>query len=167
MTAVPVPMRLAIVLVVGLTVQLTVFVDVRVAGVAPELLALVAVSAGFVAGSQRGPVVGFLSGLLWDVYLPTPLGVAAVVFASVAYGVAMFSEGLFRDSRAQMAAILGLASTVCVIGYALLGSIVGGSGLLSFGLLGIAVVVGLVNALLSPIAALMVAWALDGEAQFR
>ena len=46
------PVRLGIVFVVALVIQLTVFVDVRIFGVAPELLALVAV---VVAGLPKGP----------------------------------------------------------------------------------------------------------------
>ena len=78
-------MRLGVVFLLALLVQLTVFVDVRIAGVAPELLALVAVTAGFFVGPERGPVIGFAAGLLWDVYLPTPLGVSAITFAVVAF----------------------------------------------------------------------------------
>ena len=66
------PVRLGIVFVVALVIQLTVFVDVRIFGVAPELLALVAVVAAFFVGPERGPVIAFVAGLLWDVYLPTP-----------------------------------------------------------------------------------------------
>ncbi|MEL0000969.1 MAG: rod shape-determining protein MreD, partial [Acidimicrobiaceae bacterium] len=93
------PVRLGIVFVVALVIQLTVFVDVRIFGVAPELLALVAVVAAFFVGPERGPVIAFVAGLLWDVYLPTPLGVSAVIFAVVAYVVATLNEGLFHDTR--------------------------------------------------------------------
>ena len=44
--------------------------------------------AAFFVGPERGPVIAFVAGLLWDVYLPTPLGVSAVIFAVVAYVVA-------------------------------------------------------------------------------
>lgn len=158
-----VALRFAAVVGLGLLAQLTVFVDVRVAGVAPEMLALIAVSAGLVVGPDRGSVAGFVVGLFWDVYLPTPLGVSAVVFAVAAFGVGRLSEELFQESRAQLAAILGAASGLSVIGYALLGSVVGGSGLVSVSLLGVAVVVAVLNGLLAPIVAPMVAWVFRGE----
>ena len=161
------PLRLFTVMMAGLLLQLTVFVDLRVVGVAPELLALFAVAAGLLAGPDRGPYVAFGAGLLWDVYLPTPLGVSAVVFAVTAYGVARFSEELFQESRLQVAAILGLASGLSVIGYALLGSVVGGSGLISFRMLGVAVVVSMVNGLLTPIIVPAVSWALEGKRVFQ
>ena len=161
------PIRLGLVFLVALVIQLTVFVDVRVVGVAPELLLLVAVTAAFFIGPEKGPVIAFAAGLLWDVYLPTPLGVSAITFAGVAFVVATLNEGLFHDTRGQLIGVVAVASAASVIGYALLGSIVGESGLLSLDLLVIAVVVGVFNAALAPIAAPAMAWALAGEVDRR
>lgn len=161
------PIRLAIVFVVALVVQLTVFVDVRILGVAPELLGLVAVVAAFFVGPERGPVIAFVAGLLWDVYLPTPLGVSAITFAAVAFVVATLNEGLFHDTRGQLVGVVALASTASVIGYALLGAIVGEGGLITSDLVVVAVLVGLLNAVLAPIAAPIMAWALAGEVDRR
>ena len=161
------PVRLGIVFVVALVIQLTVFVDVRIFDVAPELLALVAVVAAFFVGPERGPVIAFVAGLLWDVYLPTPLGVSAVVFAVVAYVVATLNEGLFHDTRTQLIGVVAVGSAASVIGYALLGAIVGESGLISADLIVIALVVGASNAVLAPIAAPIMAWALAAEVDRR
>ena len=161
------PVRLGIVFVVALVIQLTVFVDVRIFDVAPELLALVAVVAAFFVGPERGPVIAFVAGLLWDVYLPTPLGVSAVVFAVVAYVVATLNEGLFHDTRTQLIGVVAVGSAASVIGYALLGAIVGEGGLISADLIVIALVVGASNAVLAPIAAPIMAWALAAEVDRR
>tara|TARA_Y100001958_G_scaffold153507_1_gene141108 strand:- start:2023 stop:2517 length:495 start_codon:yes stop_codon:yes gene_type:complete len=161
------PVRLGIVFVVALVIQLTVFVDVRIFDVAPELLALVAVVAAFFVGPERGPVIAFVAGLLWDVYLPTPLGVSAVVFAVVAYVVATLNEGLFHDTRTQLVGVVAVGSAASVIGYALLGAIVGEGGLISADLIVIALVVGASNAVLAPIAAPIMAWALAAEVDRR
>ena len=93
------------------------------------LVPLVAILAGLFAGSERGPTVGFVAGLLWDVYLPTPLGVAAIVFALIAYVVAVLASGLFHDSRVQLFAVAFFATVGAVIGYALLAEVVGARGL--------------------------------------
>lgn len=161
------PVRLGIVFVVALVIQLTVFVDVRIFDVAPELLALVAVVAAFFVGPERGPVIAFVAGLLWDVYLPTPLGVSAVVFAVVAFVVATLNEGLFHDTRTQLVGVVAVGSAASVIGYALLGAIVGEGGLISADLIVIALVVGASNAVLAPIAAPIMAWALAAEVDRR
>ena len=162
-----VPMRLGLVMLAALLVQLTVFVDVRFFGVAPELLSLVAVVGAFLIGSERGPVLAFIAGLIWDVYLPTPLGVTAITLALVAYAVATLNEGLFRDSRSQLAMVVFLASGGAVLGYALLGGIMGSPELLRIDMFRIAVIVGVVNAVLTPLAAPVMAWALGGEGVVR
>ena len=64
------PVRLGIVFVVALVIQLTVFVDVRIFGVAPELLALVAVVAAFFVGPERGPVIARPGGPSASVWSP-------------------------------------------------------------------------------------------------
>ncbi|MEM9521502.1 MAG: rod shape-determining protein MreD [Actinomycetota bacterium] len=155
--------RLGAVFVLALVIQLTVFVDVRIAGVAPELLALVAVIAGFFVGPDRGPLIAFAAGLLWDLYLPTPLGVSAITFAVVAVAVGSLNEGLFHDTRSQLITVAGVASAACVVGYALLGSIVGEGGLLDVEMLVVALIVGAINAVLAPLAAPVMAWALAAE----
>ena len=81
------PLKVGVVAVVTVVIQLTVFVDVRLGGVAPELLALLAVLTGFLAGPERGPTIAFAIGVLWDIYLPTPLGLSAITFAIVAFAV--------------------------------------------------------------------------------
>ncbi len=156
-------MRLGLVFLLALIVQLTVFVDVRIAGVAPELLALVAVIAGFFVGPERGPVIAFAAGLLWDIYLPTPLGVSAITFAVVAFAVGSLNEGLFHDTRGQLVLVAGVASASTVLGYALLGSIVGESGLINPNLIVIAALVGVINAVLAPLVAPLMAWAFAGD----
>ena len=160
-------LKLALVFVATIAVQLSVFVDVRVSGVAPELLALLAVLAGFLAGPERGPIVAFAAGLLWDIYLPTPLGLAAITFAIVAFSVASLEAGLYRDSPLQLALLSGLGTLAAVIGYALLGEVVGQRGLVDLRMLEIAVIAGLMNAALAPLVAPLMRWALRPEMPFR
>lgn len=154
------PLRVALVCLVAVSLQLTVFIDVRVFGVAPEMLALVAVLAGYFGGPQRGPVVAFFAGLLWDIYLPTPLGVSAIAFAVVAYAIGSVEAGLFHDSRIQVAAAVSMSTMAIVASYALMAEILGERGLLDGRLLKVAAVSGLLNGLLSVVAAPAMKWAL-------
>ncbi|GJM39227.1 MAG: hypothetical protein DHS20C19_25940 [Acidimicrobiales bacterium] len=160
-------LKIGLVLLVSIVLQLSVFVDVRVFDVAPELLALVAVLAGFFAGPERGATVAFGAGLLWDVWLPTPLGVAAMSFATVAFVVGSLEAGLFHDSRAQLAGLAFLGTFAAVVGYALLGEVVGARGLVDLELLRIAVIAGALNGSLAPLMARPIRWALRGPVQFR
>lgn len=153
-------LRLGLLILVALVVQVTVFADVRISGVAPELLVLFAVMLGFWAGPQRGPTAAFVIGLLWDIYLPTPLGLSAIVFAMVAFAVGTGGAELFRDSKVQLAAIAGIGTLGAVTGYALLGEVMGQRGLVDLEMLRVALIAGLINALLAPLTKPLVAWAL-------
>lgn len=161
------PLKVGVVAVVTVVIQLTVFVDVRVAGVAPELLVLLAVLAGFLGGPDRGPTVAFAIGALWDIYLPTPLGLSAIVFALVAFAVGSVEAGLFHDSRVQVWVLAGGGTMAAVIGYALLGEVVGQRGLIDLAMLKVAVLAGIMNALLAPLVVPVMRWALRRELRFR
>ena len=159
-------LKVGVVLGVVMVVQLSVFVDVRVADIAPELLALVAVLSGFLAGPERGSTVAFCAGLLWDVWLPTPLGLAAITFAIVAFAIGSVKEGLFHDSRWQPVGLAALGTAAAVIGYALLGEVVGQRGLVDLELLRVAAIAGLLNAAIAPVTLRPLRWALRGSTVF-
>lgn len=159
-------LKIAAVLLVAVVLQLTVFVDVRVFGVAPELLAAVAVLSGFLAGPERGATVAFVTGLLWDVWLPTPLGLAAISFALVAFGVGSLESGLFHDSRIQVAAVGGIGTMLSVVAYALLGEVIGQRGLVDLELVRVALIAGVVGAVLAPMIVRPLGWALRTTERF-
>lgn len=155
-------LKVGFVLLVSIVVQLTVFVDVRIADVAPELLALVAILAGFLAGPERGATVAFAAGLLWDIWLPTPLGLAAMAFATVAFAIGSIEAGLFSDTRGQVSALAFLGTFAAVLGYALLGEVVGQRGLVDVELLRVALIAALLNAAIAPVMVRPMRWALRG-----
>ena len=155
-------LRVILVYMAALLLQLTIFVDVRVFGVAPELPALIAVLAGLLAGAQAGSLVAFAAGLMWDVYLPTPLGLAAVSFALVAYGLGSITEDLFHDTRIQTGLLVFAGTAASVAVYAVLGEVVGQRGLVDDDLLKIVLVSSALNALLSLAVAPAMRWAAWG-----
>ena len=112
---------------------------------------MVAVLAGFLAGPERGATIAFMSGLLWDVWLPTPLGLAAMAFATVAFAIGSIEAGLFNDSRMQIAALAFLGTFGAVSGYALLGEVVGQRGLVDLELLRVALIAAALNSLIAPL----------------
>ena len=155
-------LRVIVVYMAALLLQLTIFVDVRVVGVAPELPALIAVLAGLLVGAQAGSFIAFAAGLMWDVYLPTPLGLAAVSFALVAYGLGSITEDLFHDTRIQTGLLVFAGTAASVAVYAVLGEVVGQRGLVDDDLLKIVLVSSALNALLSLVLAPAMRWAAWG-----
>lgn len=157
-----VALRVILVYMVALLLQLTIFVEVRVVGVAPELPAMVAVLAGLLAGAQGGSFIAFGAGLMWDIYLPTPLGLAAVSFALVAHGLGRITEDLFHDTRVQTGLLVFAGTAASVAAYAVLGEVVGQRGLVDDDLLKIVLVSSALNAVLSLFVAPAMRWAVWG-----
>lgn len=161
-------LRLIIVYLLALLLQLTFFSQVRVAGVAPELPALVAILAGLFAGPRRGSVIAFCAGLMWDVYLSTPLGLAAASFVIVAYTLGGITEDLFHDTRLQTLLLVFVGTAAMVTVYALLGEVVGQRGLIDDRLPRVVLIASGWNALLSLVAAPALRWAVaSGPARSR
>ena len=159
-------LRLVVVYMLALLLQLTFFTEVRVAGVAPELPALVAVLAGLFAGPRHGSMIAFWAGLMWDVYLSTPLGLSAAAFAVVAYALGGFTEDLFHDTRIQTLALVFVGTAAAVAAYALLGEVVGQRGLVDDRLVRVVLVASALNAVLSLAVAPAMRWAV-GSAPAR
>lgn len=154
----------ATVLVVGaLTLQVCLFSRFSFEGARPDVMVLVAVVAGLVAGPDRGAILGFASGLAFDVVLTTPLGLSALVYTVVAYGVGTLSGGMVRSSRWLVPAVAFVGSAVAMLLYALVGAVVGVATLEGPPLAAIVVYVAVVNAALSPLAARAVRWVTDED----
>ena len=61
-----------------LALQRTIFVDVTIDGVIIQVMTAFAAAAGAVGGSERGAVVGFTLGVMYDLVEGTPLGSTAI-----------------------------------------------------------------------------------------
>ena len=152
-------LRISGVCLLALVLQFTVFTRMRIVGVTPELLAMVSIMAGLMTGSQRGSLVAFCVGLLWDVHLSTPLGLSAISFLLVAYAVGSIGESLFHGTRIQMMALVLTATAVSITIYAFIGELVGQGNLMNTRLLQVVVLASLMNAVLSLAAAPLMRWA--------
>ena len=152
-------LRLPIMFVAALLLQTTVLARMRLFGVMPDFMLLVAVAGGITAGATRGATLGFASGMLIDLFLPTPLGLSALVFTLVGYGVGVANTGVLRSAWYIPVLTAGAASVAGVVLYALVGSMLG-ERMIDGHLVTIAVVVGLSNAVLAPVAVKFVDWSL-------
>jgi rod shape-determining protein MreD len=151
--------RLPILFVGALLLQTTLLANLRIFGVMPDLMLLIAVAGGITAGATRGATLGFASGMLIDLFLPTPLGLSALVFTLVGYGVGVANTGVLRSAWYIPVLTAGGASVAGVSLYALIGSVLG-ERMVDGHLVTIAIVVGLSNAVLAPVAVKFVDWSL-------
>lgn len=154
--------RVALVLVSAAVIYAAVFVQFRIAGVAANVLLLVAIAAGIAGGPERGAFVGFFAGLTYDLLLPTgAIGLSALTFCLVAYVVGRYQGTVVRAARWVTMAIAGLASAAGMVLYVALGQLVNQTTLLQRHLWVVVGVISVVNALLAPFAVRIMRWALD------
>jgi len=152
-------LRLPLMLIASLLLQTTVLARIRFFGVMPDFMLLVAVAGGITAGATRGATLGFASGMLIDLFLPTPLGLSALVFTLVGYGVGVANTGVLRSAWYIPVLVATGASVAGVFLYALVGSVLG-EQMITGHLVTIAAVVGVSNAVLAPVGVRFVDWSL-------
>jgi rod shape-determining protein MreD len=84
--------RLVAIVVGGVIVQLSLFSQVTLFDVSPDLLPALVVVLGLLGGSLTGAVCGFSAGLLLDCLLIVPLGGGSLVLLGVGYLAGLFRE---------------------------------------------------------------------------
>jgi rod shape-determining protein MreD len=78
-------LRLFLAGVLLLSLQRTLFDDLRPAGVSLQVLLALAAAAGAAAGPQKGALAGFVLGLLYDLNAGTPLGSSSIAMGLAGY----------------------------------------------------------------------------------
>jgi rod shape-determining protein MreD len=128
-------LRIALLLLVAVLLETTLGSDLRVAGVAPDLMVLLTICAGLTGGAEAGAWVGFWAGLLTDLFLTsTPLGLSALSYCLVGAAAGALRTAVLPDLRWLLrpaAALVGTA--VAVLLWVALGDVLGQSQLLDPG----------------------------------
>jgi rod shape-determining protein MreD len=91
--------RIALLIVLFALMQVSVFTHLRIAGVVPDLGLVLAVAVAYRFGPEAGAITGFAAGLLYDLFLETPLGLSALSYALTAYGIGIVQSGMMRSPR--------------------------------------------------------------------
>lgn len=156
-------LRLALVLAGALTLHQSLFVTLRVDDAHPQVMLLVAVVGGLLAGPERGALIGFTAGLLADLFVQTPLGLSALTFALVGFVVGSLQTGIVHTSWWIAPVTALLASFAGVVLYGLFGAIIGQAHFVSPRLLVLAAGVGAMNAVLTVPLVRAMSWALDSR----
>jgi rod shape-determining protein MreD len=118
-------------------------------------------------GPERGAIVGFASGLAFDLVLSTPFGLSALVYTIVGYGVGAATGGVVRTSRWLPSAIAAAGSAAGMLLYAVIGAVVGEATFDGPPLTAIVVYVAAINAVLAPLAIRALAWVRTDERDRR
>ncbi len=81
-----------LIVIVGFLLQGTVFSGISMGGIVPNILIIITSSFGFMRGKNEGMAIGFLCGLIMDVYFGEILGFYALVYLVIGY-----LNGFFRS----------------------------------------------------------------------
>lgn len=87
----------ALVLVVCYLLQCTVFPNLAMASIKPNLLMIVTASFGFMCGHRYGMLVGFFAGLLVDIQSGSILGFYALLYLLTGYANGKFMQIYYDD----------------------------------------------------------------------
>jgi len=160
-------LRVALAIFIVLMVQQTLIVALRIGGVHPDLLWLLPITAALLDGPETGAIVGFWAGLTFDLVLPTPFGLSALVGCVLGYAVGTLTKA--ADPRATwLKPVAALAGSIAAdMLFAVLGAILGQQQMVQIDFLAVCLVVGISSVVLVlPVNRLM-RWALAGEGNRR
>lgn len=153
-------LRLALVVVAAVVLQTTVFsAGLRVFGVMPDLCLVLTIAVAYYQGPERGAAFGFAAGLAIDLFLSTPLGLSALSFALVGYGVAVLQSGLVRASRWIAPIMGGLGGLAGGTLFVCIGALAGQDHLLALRSVKVVLIAGAYDALLAFVAFPIARWA--------
>ena len=153
--------RLVLVLLIIQSLQTTLFSDLRPFGVAAQIVLLFVVVAGSLYGSAIGALTGLIAGMMFDMILPTPVGLS-----SLTLGLAGATAGLliyfFNEPTWWMRLIaVAVASVLGEIYFPMAQSVVGLDGWLQLRVIKVALIVAICNVAISPLAIVVCRWTLS------
>jgi rod shape-determining protein MreD len=117
--------RVALIALALLVLQSTIMLSIRVGGVHPDLLWLLPITAALLDGPESGAIVGFWSGLAFDLILPTPFGLSALVGCILGYAVGAATKAVDRRALWLVPVAAAIGSVAADMLFAVLGGIFG------------------------------------------
>ena len=160
-------LRVALVIFIVVMVQQTVMIALRIGGAHPDLIWLLPITAALLDGPETGAIVGFWAGLVFDLVLPTPFGLSALVGCLLGYATGSLTAAM--DPRTTwLKPVAALAGSVAAdMLFAVLGAILGQGQMVQIDFVALFLVVGISSVVLVlPVNRLM-RWALAGESHRR
>lgn len=152
--------RLALLVVVAVILQTTIFSELRLWGGGVLLGLLLTIAVAFICGSNTGAVFGFICGFIFDLFLTgTPLGLSALSYSLTGYVIGFFEGSMLRSS-VLVTPIFAAGGTIFgTLVFVTGGAILGNDAVLHLRTLGVVLVSATANALLAPLVFAAVSWA--------
>lgn len=115
----------ALALIAGFVLQVSIAPQIAVFGVVPNFLFLVVVTIALTQGPVAGGVSGFIGGLLLDLLNSGVVGPFALVLSSVGYVAGMLNANLFAEGWLLPVSVVAVASLATEISYGIVLAVLG------------------------------------------
>jgi len=139
------------VVLTALVLQSTLFAQVKLAGVKPDLVYLATIILAFLEGPSSGALAGFAGGMAEDFLLNQPKGITALTLTLVGYAVGAIRQYIVTPSPLLPVALVGGATVVGVLFNQLVAFLLGQSSVGAAYVIRVAVLTGVYNAVLTPL----------------
>jgi rod shape-determining protein MreD len=144
-------LAIAAIVITAVLLQSTVFSQLRLLGVRPELLFLVTIAIALLEGPNEGAVVGFMSGLTQDMFLDQPKGITALTLTLLGYGVGMAKQYIVSPSPLLPTIVVAIGTALGMAFYEIVSFLLGSFDLPVTEAVRIALLTAAYNAVLTPI----------------
>jgi rod shape-determining protein MreD len=142
---------IAAIVITAALLQSTVFAQLRLLGVRPELLFLVTIVIAMLEGPAEGAVVGFVCGLTQDMLLNQPKGITALTLTLLGYSVGMARQYIVSPSPLVPTIVVAIATALGMAFYEVVSFLLGQFEATITYALKVALLAALYNAVLTPI----------------
>jgi rod shape-determining protein MreD len=144
-------LALAAIIITAVLLQSTVFSQLRLLGVRPELLYLVTILVALQEGPNEGAIVGFTAGLAQDMFLDQPKGITALTLTLLGYTVGMARQYIVSPSPLVPTIVVAIATALGVAFYEIVTFLLGQFEASITYAVKVALLTALYNAVLTPI----------------
>jgi rod shape-determining protein MreD len=141
----------AVVIVLALLLQSTVFAQIRLGGTQPDLIYLVTIAMALLEGPASGAVAGFAGGMAEDFLLNQPKGITALTLTLLGYAVGLLRQYIVTPSPLLPVVLVAGGTFVGGLFYGLVAFLLGQLDVTALYLVRVAALAAVYNAVLTPI----------------
>ena len=118
-------LALGAVIVTSLLLQSTVFAQVKLLGVRPELMYVVTILMAILEGPSEGAIVGFAGGMAQDFLLDQPKGITALTLTLLGYTVGLARQYIVSPSPLLPTILVAVGTVAGMIFYEVVSFLLG------------------------------------------
>jgi rod shape-determining protein MreD len=151
------------IVITAIVLQSTVFAQMRLLGVRPELLYLVTIVIALHEGPNEGAMVGFVAGLSEDLLLNQPKGITALTLTLLGYAVGLSRHYIVSPSPLVPTVVVAIASALGIAFYEVVAFLLGQYDATLSSSIRIALLTAVYNAVLTPIVSPLLRRLMEGS----